>query len=268
MIEIVIGIILGIAVKRNWLAPLIPLVVFYFLLPYVNAVEISAMEIKEWPFILYGIGFTVVLFYFGRLWAGKDNAVLLATAEGGTLGLVLYLAIGSEPLYKFLLVNNIGVGLALFSFINYQLGSRSSLKSLFNPLMIGAVAGIILSLAGINLKTFPAINFLEPYVISVLVILISAVIGMQLEWRISRDTFQQKFFWQFWLIRIICATLSVFARAPLAVSVLFVLPPSFLLPMMYSENQPEKAVKAGNFIAATVPVSLVLSAVIYWILKP
>jgi hypothetical protein len=255
---LVVGMLFGLR-KQQSIVKIIATLVFSFLLPYIVVVEVSSMDIGEWYMFAWGSAFVFVLFYLGRTFADKNKAALLATAEGGTLGFVLYNLIGTEPLSRFFLVDMLGNGAILFSFIYWQVGHEFKLKSFFkNPLMIAMFAGVIINLLGIHLLKISVINSVEPILSITLTLLVCVVVGSDIKFNVSREIFFSKFYWGYWGIRTIGAVSCVWLKLPLALTVLFVLPPSFLLPVMYRDGG-EKKVYASNFVAATLPISLALA---------
>lgn len=263
---IAIGLIVGLLLpKGNILLAPLKMLVFSIAVPYLILTEVSSMDIKQWPLFLYGAGFVLVLFYLGRrLSWDKHRSALLATAEGGTMGFVLYSTIGKESLSRYFLIDHLGNGGLLFSFIYMQIGNEYKIKEFFkNPLMIAMGSGLALNLFGYHLKEeVVMLKTIQPYVGSATTLLICAIVGADIELHLSRDIFLSRIYWSFWIIRIIGAALCIILKLPLALTVLFVLPPSMLLPIIYPDGTVEKRY-ASNFIAACLPISFILSIILY-----
>jgi len=268
LIIVALGIIIGLSLaKKESLMNLIADVVFKWLLPYVIVVEVSSHSLNEWWFFLYGSGFVIALFYLGRLlgW-DKHKAALLATAEGGTMGFVLYSAIGTEPLSWFFLIDMLGNGTVLFSFIYWQVGNQFKIVDFAkNRLMMAMIVGAIANVIGWHALDISLLKTIEPGIILALTTLICIVVGSKIHFPTSKSIFVSWEYWRFWITRIIGLVICLTLKMPLALSVLFVLPPSFLLPVIYQEGQQQEEEKyASNFIAACLPVALILAVGLYY----
>lgn len=235
---------------------------FYFFLPIMVLIEFSSMELKEWYYFPLGSIFVFALFYLARI-IGLDRhkAALLATAEGGTVGFVIYILAGTEPISRFLLIDMLGNGIILFSFVYYQLSNRYDIKSFFlNPLVLASFTGIALNLFGVKLKTWMLIPNVETTVVYILIVLLSWIIFSGIKKSLSKEILTSKFFKYFWSIRLTGACLGLFFHWPLALTILFILPPSFLLPVIYRDVKDESYRSyAINFIAACLPVFILVS---------
>ena len=273
LILILAGFIVGYLLKnRKSLLGLFRFLVFTALLPYVIIAEISSFDLgAEWYIFIWGSLFIFALFYLGRaLGFDKHKSALLATAEGGTLGFILYVFIDQEPISRFFLVDQIGNGAVLFSFIYYILMKEYRLKTfIFNPLIVGMFFGIVFNLIGFAVLAIPFLLNLEPYLTTLLTVLIAVVVGSELKPKLSGNILRSSFFFKFWIIRITGLAVSLFFAWPLAVVILFAMPPSFLLPIVYNTKETKKEREyASNFIAASLAVSLLLSIIlVFYYLK-
>jgi hypothetical protein len=248
--------------------------VFAWILPYVVIVEVSSHSLHEWWYFLYGAAFVLGLYYLARsLGWNKNQSALFATAEGGTIGFVLYVYIGTQPISWFFLIDMLGNGGVLFSFIYWQVGREYKFKSfLQNRLIIGMGLGLLLNIiamvSGISkmhLLEFSFISVIEPYAVMTIVLLVSMVVGSKIHLPTGRDIFFSPEYRRFWTGRIAIGIAALTFKLPLAVTILAVLPPSFLLPVIYKESCQEDDEKyVSNFIAASLPVSLVLMAILAW----
>lgn len=257
------GIVLGYTLKRfGSLVATIAKLVFAWLLPVLVAVEVSSMDIREWPMFIWGSAFAIVLFYLGRLRCDKHQSALLATSEGGTMGFVLYNIIGTEPMSRFFLIDMLGNGGILFSFIYFQVGNEYKLKEFMrNPLMLAMFGGIALNMIGWHAKDLRFVAQTAPYLGKVVALFVTTVIGSAIKLHVSHQIIRSGFFWSFWAMRTAGAAVSLAAKWPLALTVLFVLPPSFLLPVIYQEDTARRSY-ASNFIASGLPISLVLAVIL------
>jgi hypothetical protein len=239
------------------------LVAFWLLLPAICFVEFSSVQLEEWYYFPAGSAFVLCLYWLGRIigW-DKHKSALLATAEGGTLGFVLYVLIGSEPISKFFVIDMFGNGIMLFTFIYFQLSRRYDFKKFArNPLVIMMAIGFALNLGGVHLKHFESVAWLEEVAVHCLLGLIAFVICAGMERTISAQILISSEFRTFWLIRLTCFCASLAVGLPLALTILFLLPPSFLMPVIYTaaEDAHEKAY-AINFIAVCLPVFAILAS--------
>lgn len=262
-----LGLILGYIFSRKEKAMgIFADVVFKWMLPYVVIAEVSSHSLAEGWYFLFGSGFVIALFYLSRLlgW-DKHKSALLATAEGGTMGFVLYSAIGTQPLSWFFIIDMLGNGAVLFSFIYWQVGNQFKIVDFAkNRLMIAMVIGVLLNVFGWHALSLPLLNTIEPGIVLILTALICIVVGSKIHLPTSKNIFVSWDYWKFWLIRLAGLAICLVLKAPLALSVLFVLPPSFLLPVIYQKGkQHEEEKYASNFIAACLPIALVLAVCLF-----
>lgn len=261
--------------RRQHLQGKISILVFSWLLPYIVFIEVASMKLEEYWYLysLVGAAFLLLPFFLGQWGLGlsKHKAALLATAEGGSIGFVIYATLGIAPLQQFFLVDMIGNGLAVF-FIVFPLlveKKEPGWRTGFNRLAFIMIAGLlasILEFRPLSLSPESALGLvgilqrIEPWLISLLVILISAIVGAGVRLNISREIFSSRFFGGFWVYRLFAIVVSLWQAWPLALTVLFTLPPSFLLPVLYSSQKAneERVIYADNFIAACLPITIML----------
>jgi len=247
----------------------IAFVVFSIALPYVVVIEVSSMKLNEWWFFVYGSGFVLLLYGLGIVMRkNADQSALLATAEGGTMGFVLYNLIDTESLSRFFLIDMLGNGGALFSFIYWRVGREFKLKSfLKNPLMVAMAAGVVANIAGLHLLRYQLLSTAEPIVTTLTTLMICMVVGAGIKIQVSREIFYSRNFATFWAVRAAGAVIIHLAHAPLALTILFILPPSFLLPVIYGKGDDQKREYASSFIAACLPITLALSVILCTAIK-
>jgi hypothetical protein len=131
-----------------------------------------------------------------------------------------------------------------------------------NRLMLGMGAGILLNITGLPLLKFPTLGLIEPFLTMFIILMICIVVGSQIQFRIATNILISKFFWIFWSVRIAGTALSIYFHMPVALTVLFILPPSFLMPVIYTELHEKEKKYAANFIAAALPITLILWALL------
>lgn len=267
LVIIAVGFCVGVGLRdHKRLITVFADVVFKWLLPYVIIVEVSSHSLQNWWFMAFGSGFVLILYGIARLirW-DRHKAALLSTAEGGTLGFVLYAAIGTAPLSAFFLIDMLGNGFVLFSLIYWLIGDKFKLLDFIrNRLVIGMCIGVALNLLGLRVLDVEILASLEPTLLIILAGLICTVVGSKMRFSTSKEIFFSGYYLGFWVIRIIGVALCLLLQAPLALTVLFVLPPSFLLPIVYQEGlQKKEEAYASNFIAACLPVTLICAILLY-----
>ncbi|PLX20447.1 hypothetical protein C0584_05925 [Candidatus Parcubacteria bacterium] len=246
---------------REKISQFIATLTFKLILPVVVLIEFSSVEITKLPLSFAGFIFVVGLFYLGKILGfSKHQAALLATAEGGTIGFALFVYLGVGPITDFLMIDMLGNGICLFSFVYYQVSRKSHLKDfIFNPLLVAMFMGLILNLLDIKLLSFSVISSVELCLVLTTTFFICVVVGSGIVLSKSYTLFSSSFFIKFWFIRIIGMIVSIISDLPLPITILFILPPSFLLPLMYDFKSLKHKDYASNFIAACLPVCLFLS---------
>jgi hypothetical protein len=239
--------------------------VFNWLLPYVVFVEIASMQIISgwWNYSLIGAGFVLLPFFLAQLFFGlsKHQSALVATAEGGSLGFVVYATIGGEPLSHFFLVDMVGNGLSVFLIVFPILAwGKVGRNHTYIRLMVAITAGLLACFSGIHPLTVAPIAFAEKYLVMLLVLSVSSVVGASLVLKTSIEILKSKLFLGFWLYRLGAMVALFYLKAPLAVIILCILPPSFFLPiLMRQQDETEMAEYTASFIASCMPIFLLLS---------
>lgn len=240
---------------------------FKSLLPLVVSIEVLSMNLNEWWLFAYGAAFVFILYFIGfTLTRDKYLASLLATAEGGTLGFMFYNSIRVEPLSRFFLIDMLGNGGALFSFIYWRISGIFKFWefTVKNRLMLALWTGLALNILAstgieiLHLRGLPYIADISWSIGLVITLLISVIVGTEVKLRLSRKIFFSKFFWTFWGIRLAGMSVSMALRLPFALTILFILPPSFLLPVIYTDQQNKEKEHAANFIAACLPITFLI----------
>jgi len=260
------GVILGLILKNNInFIKFLKLIIFSILLPYVVVVEISSTDLKEeWFGFFWGAGFVIFIFYLVRIVLKEDRnkSALFATAEGGTLGFIVYNIINTEPISLFFIIDMLGNGGALFLFIYYQINKqRKVLDFVKNPLIISMIIGMLLNFLGMKLLDADFLYRVEPTIIALLVLLVCIILGSEIKWNISKEIFTSEIFIKFWTLRVGGMFVSLMLQLPLAVVILFLLPPSFLLPLFYDKGD-KNGIYASNFIISALPVFVFLAALL------
>jgi hypothetical protein len=246
-------------------------IVFNLLLPYVILLEVSSAVLTAswWWYIFLGAAFVLVPFAVGRfiIRLPPYRALLLATAEGGSMGFVVYVIAGNAPITHFLLVDMIGNGLSLFLIIfpllTHRMGGKHENNATLVLLVAAMVVGMTLNILGVpllKLEAISALSILQPWVTAVLVLFIAIIIGGGIVTKLAKEIFTSTFFVGFWVYRIALLAISIGADLPLAVIVLAILPPSFMVPIFYRMHAREReAIYATNFIASCMPISMTLA---------
>jgi hypothetical protein len=242
-------------------------VTFKWLLPFVVLTEVSSMDLTQWWLFIYGAAFIFVLYAIGIILTNdKHKSALLSTAEGGTIGFMFYNSLALEPLPRFFLIDMLGNGGALFSFIYWRISGVFKLWEFIikNRLMLSMWVGLALNILAelntesLHLKSLPYMADVSLVFGLIITLLISVIIGTRVKLNLSREIFLSKFFWIFWVIRILGMAISIALKLPLALTILFVLPPSFLLPVIYNDSQWKEKEYAANFIAACLPITFTI----------
>jgi len=267
-ILLLLGLVLGYTLckQRERVKNAVSNTVFNWILPYVMFVEVSSMTLVPywWGYSIIGALFALVPFFIGLylLKLSSNKAALLATAEGGSMGFAIYATIGGAPLAHFFLVDMVGNGLAVFLIILPLLafGARK-INGTVIRLLVAVSGGLAANFIGFHpLKSIPVLNSVEPVLVMVLIFLIASVVGSSIVIKTSREIVTSKFFLGFWAYRLTLFTLSLAFGLPLAVTILAILPPSFMLPIFYrTQNDPEKEAYASNFIASCIPITVILA---------
>jgi hypothetical protein len=240
---------------------------FKWLLPLVVLVEVSSMNLNEWWLFVYGAAFVFIFYAVGIiLTSDKHKASLLATAEGGTIGFMFYNSLALEPLPHFFLVDMLGNGGGLFSFIYWKISGVFKLWDFMvkNRLMLSMWLGLALNILAefnvesLHLKSLPYMADVSSIFGLTITLFISIVVGTQVKLHLSREIFLSKIFWTFWGIRLMGMATSIVLKLPFALTILFILPPSFLLPVIYNDSQRKEKEYAANFIAACLPITFLI----------
>ncbi len=267
LIILIAGIIAGIFLKRfSKFSTYANHIVFSLLLPYILITEFSSIKfLDSWYLFFWGVAFVFGMFFIGKLLKfNTGQSALLGTAEGGTIGFAYYLLLGNFPIYTWLIIDS-GNGVSLFTFIYSKVTGKFNLKGLFNPLMISLLFGLILNFFNIHLTSLELITKIQPRASLLLLFFISSVIGAGINLKFSLTIFKEKKFLLFWLVRLVGLAMAITLKFPLPIIIFMMIPPSFLLPSMYKDNQKYEREYATNFIAVGLPISLGLLAIFYFV---